>query len=373
MKTKIKTNYFLISLCLLMSTHLCTAKKNTVIATINTGPTPTGIAITANNRYAYIANGNYSYVPDQTSIIVLDLYFNTVKTIINDSNFNEPFTITISPNGRYAYVTNYGNSTVSIIDTQTNMVADTIYGFYGPIGMAVTLDNKYGYVINYFSDLMSVVDLTTNTTIGYITVGLFPQGLTLSPDGKYLYVVNYVDGNEGTGTMSIIEIASNTVVDTVTGFTGPDNVAITPDGKYAYVTNFGSNEFREFATTVSVVKLRRHHHSKIVKTIDIWGIQPTGIVISPDGKYAYVANYNTLSDGTSGNSNSSHVMSASTMATIVPGQGTFNIIDIKKNKVITPTIPVGHTPLTIALTSDGKFAYVTNNGSNTMNIIQLKK
>lgn len=360
-----QTTYFLGFLCLLTSVHLW-ADDNTVIATINTGVTPAGIAITPSGHKAYVANNNNYGIAGEDSVTVLNLKNNTVKTTIFDPSFNEPYTVTINPSGHRAYVTNSNSSTITVIDTKTNQVIAVITGFDGPSGMAITPDGKFGYVNNYGAPggvgsgngtTVRVVDLTNNVIIGSpITVGQAPAAIAISPHGKFVYTINYVDGNPGTGTMSIIKTSNNTVTATVNGFSGPFGIAITPDGKYAYVTNFGSNNFAPFGTTVSIVNL---HALNIVKTIEV-GIQPAGIAISPDGYHAYVTNYNTLYAGES-------------FTDLTAGQGTVNIIDVRHKKLIPPTIAVDQSPANIAISPDSKHAYVTNYTSNVVNVIKLKK
>lgn len=336
-----------------------------IVATINVGITPDGIAITPDNRFAYVANNNNYSLTNADTVSVLDLKNNTLKQTISDSSFNEPFRIAINPKGTKAYVTNSNSTTITIIDIATNSVVGVIGGFDGPSGMVITPDGRRGYVNNYGGPegvgsgngtTVRVVDLVNNIIVGApITVGLAPAALAMAPKGKFVYVINYVDGNPGTGTMSVIQTSDNTVVGApITGFSGPFSVAITPNGKYAYVTNFGSNNFDPIGTTVSVVKLSAH---AIVATINL-AIQPAGIAITPNGRFAYVTNYNTLYAG-------------SNFTSLTAGQGTVNIIDIEKNEVIFPTIVVGQGPNAVAISSNGRYAYVTNFTSNTVSVIEL--
>ena len=62
----------------------------------------------------------------------------------------------------------------------------------------------------------------------------------------------------------------------------PDGVAITPNGDYAYVANYYNN-------TVSVISTSTN---TVVKTITV-GTAPDGVAITPNGNYAYVTNYNS--------------------------------------------------------------------------------
>lgn len=359
-----QTTYLLGFLFLLSSTHMH-ADHNIVVATMNAGVTPAGIGIIPSGCKAYVANNNNYGIDGEDSVTVLDLKDNTVKSTIYHDSFNQPYTITINPSGTKAYVSNSNSTTVAVISTETDQVIAVIDGFDGPSGMAITPDGLFGYVNNYGGPeglgsgngtTVRLVNLTTNSIVGdAITVDQAPAALAISPDGKYVYSVNYVDGNPGTGTMSVISTCTNTVIATVNGFSGPFNIAITPNGKYAYVSNFGSNNFAPFGSTVSIVNLCGFS----IKTVNV-GIQPSGVAISPDGHRAYVTNYNTLYAGEN-------------FTDLTAGQGSVNIIDTNKKKLVPPTIAVDQSPANIAISPNGKYAYVTNYTSNTVNVIKLKK
>lgn len=361
---RIKLIAFISSFLLLGPKLLCSVAPNTVVATINVGVTPAGLAITPDNKFAYVANNNNYGIPGGDTVSVLNLKNNLLETTISDKSFNEPYRITINPSGKKAYVANSNSTTVTIISTATNKVIGIINGFDGPSGMAITPDGTIGYVNNYGGPVgagsgngktVSVVNLKTNKITQTITVDQAPAGLAITPNGKFVYVINYVDGNPGTGTISVIRTSDNKVVDTIKGFFGPFTIAITPNGKYAYVTNFGSNNFAPIGKTVSAVDLKSN---TIIANIKL-AIQPAGIAITPDSKLAYATNYNTLYAGAK-------------FTNLTAGQGTVNIIDIKTNKVIPPIIAVGQSPDGVAISSNGEFAYVTNYTSNIVSVIALQ-
>jgi YVTN family beta-propeller protein len=349
-------------LLLIGSTFAHAAHSNKVVATVDVGQNPAGIAITPDSLFAYVANNNNNAIPGQDSVSVLNLTFNTLEKTITDSSFSEPYTVTMNSKGTKAYVTNSYTTTVTIIDTATNTVSGVIHGFDGPSGFVISLDGNHAYVNNYGAGMSSgngttvnVVDLNTNSIVGTIMVGQAPAAMAITPNGEYVYVVSYENGNLGTGTISIIRTSDNSVqLNAITGFSGPFAIAITPDGKYAYVTNFGSNNFSPVGTTVSVVDL---NSNTIVDTI-LTGIQPSGIAITPNGSYAYFSNYSTLYNGAG-------------FTDLTASQGTVEIIDIKNNKVISPIIGVGLSPSDVAISPNGQFAYVSNYTSNTVSVIAL--
>ena len=363
----IKRSVICVATFLLVSPiFLSAVPANTVVATMNVGVTPAGMAITPNNNFAYVANNNNYEITGQDSVSVLDLTDNTVVTTIHHASFDAPYTVAINPAGTKAYVTNSNSTTITIIDIATNTVTDTISGFDGPSDMVISLDGTTGYVNNYGSGnpdasgsgtTIQVVDLVNNLITGApITVDQAPVALAMTSDGAFVYVINYVDGVASHGSMQIIQTSDNTVLPTtISGFFGPFAIALTPDDKFAYVTNFGSNNFAPFGTTVSVVDLTIH---AITATINL-GIQPSGIAITPDGNFAYASNYNTLYAGPS-------------FTDLTAGQGTVNIIDIATNTVISPIIAVGQSPDSVVISPNGQFAYVTNYTSNTVDVIALQ-
>lgn len=351
-------------ICLLLPILVYTTEPNTVIATINVGLNPAGIAITPNNQFAYVANNNENSVPGANTVSVLNLSNNTLALTITSTTFNQPYTVTLNAAGTKAYVTNSNYTTVSIIDVAANAVAGLITGFDGPSGFAITPDGQYAYVNNYGSPeglssghghTVNIVNLMNNTITGTINVDLAPAAIALTPNGQYLYVANYTNGDLGTGTVDVVDTTNNLVTTTILGFSGPFAIAITPDGSYAYVTNFGSNNFSPVGTTVNVIDLA----SNIVTATILVGIQPAGIAITPDGRFAYATNYNTIYN------------EPAYYNLLTAAQGTVNIIDITTNTVISPMIPVGQSPGNIAISPDGQYAYVSNYTSDNVAVIAL--
>src|SRR5436190_14872376 len=137
MKEVLQKNYFLSCLFLLMPTYTYVFQPNTVAGTINVGVTPVGLAVTPDNRFAYVANNNNYGLSNGNTVSVLDLTNNTLAQTISDPSFNQPYTVTMSPDGTRAYVTNSNSTTISMINPVTNAVTGIIDGFDGPSGMVI--------------------------------------------------------------------------------------------------------------------------------------------------------------------------------------------------------------------------------------------
>ena len=329
--------------------------------TFNVGVNPAGMAITPDDKYAYVANSNNYSIPGSDTVTVLDLKKGLVKTTIHHPSFDGPYRIAIDDCGKFAYVCNSESpriqglpGTLSIIDIKQNQVVGTISGFDGPGGIVIS--KNIGYVVNYGADgglvsgngkTVSVVDLKQRRIINTINVDLAPAALALSPCHKFLYVVCYVDGKPGTGKLNVISTKSHRIITTVSGLFGPFGIDVTKDGMFAYVTNFGSNDFAPYGTNVSVVDL---HDYRIVKNIEV-GIQPSGIVVGDH--FAYVSCFNEL-------------YAKSNFQQLTAGESTVNVISLKCKKVVAPAIPIGQTGSTLSLTHNGKKLYVCKYVQNTV-------
>jgi autotransporter-associated beta strand protein/YVTN family beta-propeller protein len=170
---------------------------NSVISSIPVGNSPTGVAVTPNGKYVYVANqtnhGSSSGQPIVGTVSVINTATNSVVSSI-PVGFS-PTGITVTPNGQYVYVANMNNQgvsgTVSVISTATNTVVSTIAVGAAPIGVSVTPDGKYVYVSNSnigrsgpLVGIVSVISTATNTVVGSIPVGTVPLsfGSFISPN-----------------------------------------------------------------------------------------------------------------------------------------------------------------------------------------------
>jgi YVTN family beta-propeller protein len=107
--------------------------------------------------------------------------------------------------------------------------------------------------------------------------------VVLSPDGKLLYVLDGVNGG-----VSIIDTATNTNIYPRSLPSGPKPtaMAISSDGTRLYITSDGYNGGPDQVVVVDTAKL---YYPETVANISV-GDDLSDVVLSPDGKYLYVAN-----------------------------------------------------------------------------------
>ena len=133
----------------------------------------------------------------------------------------------------------------------------------------------YVLVVSQVSHV-AVFDTATNKLVTLIPSGASPVGVAANSSGTRLYV------SDSGGTVAVIDTTTNEVVTRIYD-TGGGHIAVNPSGTRLYVT---SSEALSESGTVVVVDTETN---TVVARIPSVGIWPTGIVISPDGRRAYVA------------------------------------------------------------------------------------
>ena len=225
-----------------------------------------------------------------------------------------------------------------------------------PGGMTVTKDGKRLYVAVLEHDSVAEIDLTTNQFVREWPVQRLPFEVKLSADEKTLIVSNWagripgekderenetaesggalivVDprGAPASGTVSLIDRANGA---TKTVMVGLHPTAILVAGDTAYVANAGSDTVSELS--ISGAKVTRTLPLKWGK-MNLFGSMPCALALSPNGKTLYIA------DG---------------------GDNALCEMELPSGK-IKGYRPAGYYPISVALTTDGKTAYVLNTKGN---------
>jgi len=224
------------------------------------------------------------------SITVINAKTNKVEKTI-------PLAGCIAPHGIVAFP--YSNKVGVVSDSAPNLlvvnVATGIIEKSIPTQQMVShllvLDPKkpLAYVTNINSGSVSVIDLELNRVIKIIPCGLKTEGIDITPDGSEIWVTNSKDN-----TISVISTASYRITNTLPAGKESLRLKFSIDGKYCLVTNSGDG-------TISVYD---QHSKKQIKTILLPGKntlvekilyhtpRPVGILIHPNGLYAFIANSN---------------------------------------------------------------------------------
>jgi YVTN family beta-propeller protein len=186
--------------------------SNTVITNITVGAGSYAVAITLDGTKAYVTNEFSS------TVSVIDTSSNSVIHTINIGA--GPTGIAISPDGSLVYASNWGSNTVSVIDAATDTVIHTFNVGVEPVGIVFSPDGEHAYVANQ-GGTVSVIDTSTNSVADTINAGE-AVGIAITPDGQHLYVSAYKGGD----TVTVIDTSNDTVTGTIGVGSVPEFLAV---------------------------------------------------------------------------------------------------------------------------------------------------
>jgi DNA-binding beta-propeller fold protein YncE len=249
-----------------------TASPPAVIATIQTGKQPSGLAINRAGNLALVANRA------DNSVSVLSISGKTVTVVDTvalaapDAPSQQVSAVAITPDGRRALVTKAGANRVALLNIDGTTVTykgyDMITGVF-PYNVQITADGKLGLVNNTGDsgasdgqvDTVAVIDMTLDPprVVDQVVVGDAPEGLAVSPSGGY--AVSLLDnGSGGTapnnafyrhdhGVAVLLKTDGKTVrkVGQIEVGTLAEGIAFSPDGRFLYVANGGNGDEKELA------------------------------------------------------------------------------------------------------------------------------
>lgn len=272
------------------------------------------VVVSANDAKQTLENGTLRNIlpPQPDSLTVLEFSGPGVRmrgqAAVPTSVGGPPLTVAISPDEKLAVVS-----------------ANQVWDANDPAKLS---DGRF----------LTVVDIgaTPPRVVGQVPTGAAPAGLSFTPDGKLLLVAN-----RGEGSVGVYRVAGETFTDLGRISLGNaaslvSHVAVTPDGKHALVTRYGD-------AMVQVLDIDGEQVRATPRQITV-GVNPYGLSITPDGKWAVVAN---VGRGTG---------DADTVSLIDLQRPPFRVVD---------TITVGQTPEGIMVSPDNRHVAVTvMNGSN---------
>ncbi|MCL5427669.1 MAG: YncE family protein [Candidatus Marsarchaeota archaeon] len=220
-----------------------------------------------------------------------------------------------------------------------------------------------------------IFNMATNTVVNVISSGFSnPSSVAFSPDGSYAYVVNYNPNN-----VVVLDTATNTVVNVIrNGVGATQGLAVSHDSNYLYITSNNNVTIVDLSTGMIT------NANAVTSGLD----EPGGIAFSTDGSYMYIANGNTYSSGSNnvvivdtatnkavnaitgfsglGGGGGPHVAlsPSGTYAYVTePGAGTVEIVNTETNAIVGAITSGISAPSGVAFAPDGSYAYVANNGN----------
>ncbi|AOM82158.1 YncE family protein [Salisediminibacterium beveridgei] len=225
-------------------------------------------------------------------------------------------------------VLNKDEDTLSVVDLDTKQVIKTVPTSHNPHELVITPDGKKTYIACSLGNTIDIFDNQTLEITGHITHEQFdfPHGLDVTRDGRKLYLASTFSA-----LLYIIDVESDTVEDVIpTHQTYSHMISFDPDQEKVYVPNIGSQNISVFDTATK-------EFTAVIPT----GKGPEGIGVHPRGHHLYVANQD---------------------------DDTLYVIDINTHEILFKR-RIGHVPVRLVFSPDGKYALTANRESNDVSVI----
>lgn len=261
-------------------------------AKVKTGDGPHEAAVSKDGRTVVVCN--YGQREPGNTLTVIDISTQKVTSTIDLREHKRPHGIEFIKDNNHVIVTCEQNHTVVIVDISKGEVIkamDTDAKISHMI--AVTPDESRAFVANIGSDSICAFDIESGSRLAEIKTGIQAEGIAVTPDGKEVWVTNRKNN-----TVSIVDTQSLEILEHLDSPAFPIRVKITPDGKHALVSNASSGDVAIFDVATRKKIKRIKMDEKIVEdttgrlfnnTFEKSPV-PVGILILPDGTYAFIAN-----------------------------------------------------------------------------------
>ncbi|MBD0369355.1 MAG: YncE family protein [Pyrinomonadaceae bacterium] len=172
------------------------------------------LVVTPDGRRAYTAN----IVSD--TVTQIDFTLPVPQQVTQIQVGKQPEGIDVSPDGREVWVGQNGDGQISIIDTGTNKVKETIKVGEVPIRLKFAPDGKRVLVSDPKASELIVLDAATRKEIKRLKVEGAPVGILVAPDGTRAFVAAIQANKVMVVDLSKLEIAAS-----IEAGQGPDGLA----------------------------------------------------------------------------------------------------------------------------------------------------
>ena len=278
-----------------------------------------------------------------------------------------PDAMFLTPDKQKIYIANVGDTTISVINTQTDQVEKTVTGVRYPWGFS-RLGTTNEVAVSAYDKQVAVIDFTKDEIVRQKEFNSTIGGIVSSKDGKAIFVIA-IDAKE------VLKLNAQTleVLNTYETGNGPDGIGLSASGNNIFVTNTEDG-------TISVINSETKK-SSLLNT----GGKPELVHGNHDRSLLFISNFfeNKIHIIDSDKGKIIHeITGLNGPEEAVPNatEDKLYVVNFKSEKVFiykmpgyekmeeeytTGKNPIGATPLEDKL-------YITNYGDNSVSIIKLK-
>lgn len=343
-----------------------------------------------------------------------------------DLRYKNPLRLAVRPGTSELWVTLETGDAVAVVDTRTARVTAEIHTGAAPTGVAFTSDGRRAFVTNREGDSVAVVDAAARRVEKTFPAGDEPHGVLVTPGDRHVLVLN-----TSSEDIHVFDARTLAFEKKLAAGRGPWDLALRPEGTMVLVTNMYSNMVgyrRPLASEVTVIDAagarveerwladganlmmgidwhpsgrfalatmnRTKHLVPMTRLLQGWTItngiaviwadgrvdqllldQPgmgfadaTDVKITPDGRWALV---------TSSGTNRVAVIDIPKMLRVIETTGEEERKRVlpnhlgKASEFVAKMVPTGDSPRGLAISRDGRRAYVANCLDDSIGVIDL--
>jgi DNA-binding beta-propeller fold protein YncE len=342
----------LLILLIISATHPCAAKlktpSNTVAATIQVGPSPGALVCSPDGRFVYVNCADEIAIIDTTS-------FQVIATVAM------PYTVTlsclaISPDGQNLYTVSQtdSNDYVLYVLSSTSKSVTAQVSLYGEVRqIAMTPDGTELWITNvhYPEPGLFILD-TANLTGDSLSLptsgGAYGVAFTAAGQAYVSYGNN--DAKHFSTNVALINVSSETLASSnvapalhAAPLAGALQLTMNPNGQHLYAIDLARDATFTDAIAVNTTtgKTKKYYSEGT-------GQHVMSQAVTPDGNYLYLGLYDYTNN-----------------------TGTVTSFNAASGSVIGKSIPITPSPAAIAISPDGKYAYVSSSGAGTVTMIDI--
>ncbi len=204
---------------------------NQISHRINVGEYSIGVAFRKDSAYAFVSNR------DTEDVTVVDTSsYAVVDTIPTPTYYLGAGNLALNPCGGEIYVLDWYDDHFFVLEPETFTVTQEVALGDSLWQLVVNLRGDRLYITDRGQDVVHVLDTATLSEITAVPVGDDPWGIDITLDGSLVYVTN-----EDSHNVTAIDATNNTVITTIGlphgSDSDPRDVDFSAYGAYAYVTS----------------------------------------------------------------------------------------------------------------------------------------
>ena len=257
-----------------------------VVATLPTGDGAHEVAVSHDGRWAVVSNYGVRGAPG-SSLTVIDVPAAIVARTINLGDFKRPHGSAFLPGDSLFVVTSEASRAVVLVNFRDGTVAGSIPTNHPASHMlAMTADGRRIYTSNVADGTVSELDVPGRQFVREFTVAPAVEGIAVTPNGDQVWV-----GSNQAKTTTVLDSRAGAAVGTLSGFGMPYRLAVTPDSRTVVITDPPNAVVRivDRATRMDRASVKIPSEGVTDKAEFPGSPSPEGVILSRDGRTAYVA------------------------------------------------------------------------------------